>query len=610
MPSQVQKSLFPHHDGSELYVSNSAPKIGEEVELRVRIPISYSIDEIYVRFYHDGEPRAFSLKPEKRRKSDIETWWSVKVPILNSKMAYRFALVAGDKYAWLTSAGLVNHDISSVTDFQLIATKPFPEWIRSSVFYQIFPDRFAKSGKKREIPKWMVPREWDALPKGNDATTGVEYYGGDLEGVREHLDHIAELGANGIYFTPLFPAGSTHRYDATSFDEVDPILGGDTALFSLQKQAKKMGIRMMGDLTTNHVGKGHHWFTRAQDHRGSKERKYFYWDRKIKHGYVGWWGLASLPKLNYSSLSLRKVMYEGKNSVVKKWLRPPYSMSGWRIDVGNMTGRNLEQDLNQEVMRGIRLAMDQTDPQAWLVAENADLFPGDLDGFGWHGTMNYAGFMRPLWGWLRHENYLPYAGNFGLAIPMANFKGPDFVESLKNFSSGIPWRNFVSSMLLLDSHDTARFRNVVCRDHERHIAGLTLLMTYPGVPSMFAGDEIGLEGEWGEDARRTINWSERSSWDTALLAATQELAKIRRTSHALSDGGLRWLQIADDYVVYLRESKKETVLVAVSRTGADISVDLSALGYKVSKTLFGASQRGSAIKVQSRQPISLIVALS
>jgi alpha-glucosidase len=605
----VQHLLFPHHDGSELYVSNSAPKIGEKVELRVRTPNHFSLDEIYVRYYHDGEPRAIALSPLKSSYGATEKWWSAKVEILNLKTSYRFALVSNNVYKWLTAAGVVDHDLSSAKDFQILATKPFPEWIRSSVFYQIFPDRFAKSGKKYDIPDWMVSREWSDVPKGKDSSTGVEYFGGDLDGVTAHLDHVESLGANGIYFTPLFPANSTHRYDATSFDEVDPLLGGDDALFALQRQAKKKGIRLMGDLTTNHCGRGHYWFTRALKDKDSKERKYFYWDKSIKHGYVGWWGHPSLPKLNYSSKSLRKAMFEGKNSIVKKWLRAPYSMSGWRIDVGNMTGRYLDQDLNQQVMRGIRQSVEEENPEAWLVAENADMFPSDLDGFGWHGTMNYGGFMRPLWAWIRHPDYLPNAGNFGLAIPMAKFDGREFYESLKDFSSAIPWRNFVSSMLLLNSHDTARFRSVVRKDIDRHVAGLTLLMTYPGVPSIFAGDEIGLEGEWGEDARRTINWEDRSGWDKELLQRTTELARIHRTSHALSQGGLRWLQVGEDHVVYLRESKKQNLLIAVSRSGCRLKVDLSSLGYRVSKTLFGPSQNGSKININSRKPISVVVEL-
>ena len=100
-----------------------------------------------------------------------------------------------------------------------------------------------------------MPRNWDDLPKGKDETTGVEFFGGDLPGVEEHLDHIVKLGANGIYFTPFFPANSTHRYDASSFDHVDPLLGGDKALFSLKRATDNAGIRVMGDLTTNHCGR-------------------------------------------------------------------------------------------------------------------------------------------------------------------------------------------------------------------------------------------------------------------------------------------------------------------------------------------------------------------
>jgi len=163
-------------------------------------------------------------------------------------------------------------------------------------FYQIFPDRFASSGKKRNVPSKFVSRAWNDLPKGRDKTTGIEYFGGDIDGVTEHLDHITSLGASGIYFTPFFPANSTHRYDASSFDHVDPLLGGDEALLELAAKANKKGIRLMGDLTTNHCGAGHPWIKKALASPDSKERSYFYWDSSIKHGYEGWWGLASLPK--------------------------------------------------------------------------------------------------------------------------------------------------------------------------------------------------------------------------------------------------------------------------------------------------------------------------
>lgn len=587
------KSLQPHHDGSDLYLSTSSPQLGESVEFRVRVPVSFPLTKMHLRIYHDGEARTFEMAVSASTGS--ENWWSVRAPVLNLVAQYRFLIIEKKSYQWLNAAGIFPFDVSSANDFQIFAKPKYPQWINKSVFYQIFPDRFASSGKVRKIPSEFVKRDWNTLPKGRDITTGVEYFGGDLEGVAEHLDHITTLGASGIYFTPFFPARSTHRYDASSFDRVDPLLGGDAALFALSKAANKKGIRIMGDLTTNHCGAGHTWIKKALADPKSKERAFFYWDKSIKHGYEGWWGLASLPKLNYSSTLLRKLVWDSKNSIVRRWLRAPYNMAGWRIDVGNMTGRYKDQDLNREVMRGIRQAMDIENPDAWLVAENADHFPADLDGFGWHGTMNYNGFMRPVWGWLQQNPEIE-GGFFGLPTSVPQFTGEQMVAAMQMFNGGIPWRALVASMLLLDSHDTARFRNVVGGDVDRHLAGMGLLMTYPGVPSIFAGDEIGLRGAWGEDSRRTINWSDRSNWDHEFFAEVKELVAIRRTSHALAYGGLRWVDLKDDYIAYLRESKKEALLIIVARKATKIDIDLSAYGYELENSVYGPKLEGMRVR--------------
>ena len=588
--------LQPHHDGSDLYLSNSAPKLGERVEFRVRVPVDFPVSRLHIRIYHDGEARTFEMTLSK--PGSAENWWSVRAPVLNLVAQYRFLVVQTNSYQWLNAGGLFPFDVSSANDFQIIAKPKYPQWINKSVFYQIFPDRFASSGKTRKLPKEFVRRNWNDLPKGRDKTTGVEYFGGDLEGVAEHLDHITNLGTSGIYFTPFFPARSTHRYDASSFDKVDPLLGGNEALFALSKAAAKKGIRIMGDLTTNHCGAGHDWIKKAIADPKSKERAFFYWDKSIKHGYEGWWGLASLPKLNYSSPLLRKLMWESKNSIVRKWLRAPYGMAGWRIDVGNMTGRYKDQDLNREVMRGIRQAMDEENPDAWLVAENADHFPADLDGFGWHGTMNYNGFMRPVWGWLQNNPEVE-GGFFGLPTSVPQFSGNEMVSAMNMFNAGIPWRALMASMLLLDSHDTARFRSVVGGDLQRHIAGVGLLMCYPGVPSIFAGDEIGMRGAWGEDSRRTIDWADRSKWDLEFFSAVKKLVSIRRTSDALAYGGLRWLKVEDDYIVFLRESKKETLLVVITRKATRVELDLVKHGYVRDALLYGPVIVGEGVHFNS-----------
>ena len=596
MSYNIQTSQSPHHDGSQLYVSDIAPEIGDKVTFKVRVPSSYHFEKALIRIYHDGEPRIFEMKLS--HKGTKENWYQVSVQILNIQNSYRFAFIDEGKYEWLNAKGLSDHDVHSNNDFQLVAIPDNPEWIKSSVFYQIFPDRFARSGKVDLLPEWAYPREWDLLPRGRSKFTGQELYGGDLYGVAEHLDHVNALGVNGIYFTPMFPSRSNHRYDATSFDSIDPVLGGDKAFLELLKLAKKQKIRILGDLTSNHCGAGHKWLAKAKKNKQSKERSYFYWDKKIKWGYVGWYGLESLPKLNFTSKDLRKVMYEGKNSIVKKWISPKYGMAGWRIDVGNMTGRQGAENHHTEVMQGIRKAMNEVNPQTWLVAENGDFEASDLNGLGWQGAMNYQGFMRPFWNWINRNPEI--TGGFqGLPFAMPKINGRQLVASIQEFNSSIPWRSLTASMLLLDSHDTARFRTVVLGDVDAHVSAMTMMLTYPGVPSIFAGDEIGLEGSWGEDARRTINWQDRSNWDHGFMDEVRKLISLRKGQDALINGGLRWVAVEDDYLVFLRESKKQSILVMVSRGPINATIDLSSFGYQVTQTLFGEEVKGEIFSIKS-----------
>ena len=587
----------PHHDGSDLYVSNSAPKIGDKVTLRVRVPKGYTFDEAYIRLYEDAEPRTHKL--DEKSSSKAERWFEVKIQITNIHTIYRFVFVGENKYEWLNAKGLFDHDVHSNNDFQIVAIPENPKWINKSVFYQIFPDRFARSGKININPDWAYPRDWNELPRGRSKYTGQELYGGDLYGIEDKLDYLTDLGVNGIYLTPIFPSRSNHRYDATTFDEVDPILGGDKAFKSLIHSAKKKKIRILGDLTSNHCGVGHEWIITAKKNKSSRERSFFYWDKSIKWGYVGWFGLESLPKFNYSSKALRKAVYEDKNSIVKKWISPKFGMAGWRIDVGNMTGVQGAENHHVEVMQGIRKAMADVDPDTWLVAENGDFVASDLNGLGWQGAMNYQGFMRPFWNWMNRNPEI--TGGFqGLPFAMPKIDGEQFFASMQEFNASIPWRSLTASMLILDSHDTARFRTVVLGDRSAHLAAMTMLLTYPGVPSIFAGDEIGLEGSWGEDSRRTINWDDRSGWDVDFYASIKKLIKLRKESPALINGGLRWVAVEKDYLAYLRESKDQSLLILIARSAVKAEIDLSKYGYSVAETLYGETANGDKITIDSK----------
>ena len=355
----------PHHDGSDLYVPDRPLELGDEITVLLRVSRATPAEQVVVRYVRDQDPLVVAAEID--RETDSHTWWRATFPVWNPATPYRWLLAGGSfGYTWLNGAGLQPFDVPDADDFVATPEVGGPDWHERSVVYQVFPDRFASSGLDIEPPEWAIPRSWNEAPTGRGPETPFEWYGGDLVGVAQRLDHISELGANVLYLTPFFPAGSTHRYDARSFDEVDPLLGGNDALAALTQAASKRGIRVIGDLTTNHVGVGHPWFTSAV--AGSElERGFFYFDAKLPVGYECWYGVPSLPKLNYASAELRNRMYEGERSAVRRWLEPPFALDGWRIDVANMTGRLHDVDLLPEVASGVRAAALRSRPDALVV---------------------------------------------------------------------------------------------------------------------------------------------------------------------------------------------------------------------------------------------------
>jgi alpha-glucosidase len=526
----------PHHDGSDVYVLEVPDDIGGEAVVRLRAPLD--LDGVVLRYTDDGEARGVEAAP------DGDGWWVARFPVRNPTVRYRWLLTGGELgYAWLNGLGVVDHDIPDSDDFVLSLDPGGPAWHLGSVVYEVFPDRFASSGLGVDPPDWAIRRDWDALPTGRGPETPYEWFGGDLRGVEQHLDHIESLGANVIYLTPVFPAGSTHRYDSTTFDRVDPLLGGDEALESLARAAHARGLRVISDLTTNHTGDKHEWFV-----GGERELYLFHANGE----YESWWGVKSLPKLNWRSDELRTRL----QAAARRWLEAPYSLDGWRVDVANMSGRTGATDLNDEVAPTLREVLND---DSLLVAEHFhDYRP---DAAGWHGAMNYSGFSKPVWAWLRRDAGFP---SLGLPIPMPLLGGGATVATMRAFRAGVPWPFALHSWAILDSHDSPRFRTL-SGSRERQLVGVGLQMTTPGVPMVFAGDELGLEGEWGEDARRTMPWNRPDAWDAELLEEYRRLIALRRSSTALARGGLRYAYVDDDVIAYLRETPDERLLCLASR---------------------------------------------
>jgi alpha-glucosidase len=499
------------------------------------------------------------MVPTRLERVDADARWYVgDVPVHNPVAAYRVLLDEPGGYRWLNGRGLHARDVPDAGDFRLTVHDPAPAWMDTSVVYQVFPDRFARSGQRTgDLPDWALPAGWDDEPIASGPGVAQQYFGGDLPGVEQRLDDLQRLGVDTLYLTPVFPGRSNHRYDASTFDHVDPLLGGDEALRSLLQAAHARGLRILGDLTTNHTGNGHEWFVEALADPSTAERELYYFDPSLPAGYESWLGIPNLPKLDWRSAELRRRM----SGVTRRWLDA--GLDGWRIDVANMTGRYRGIELTREVGQLIRGALTE---DALLVAEHGYDFRRDLDGTGWHGAMNYAGFLRPAWSWLLGEEPPAELRKqfWGVPSGVPRAGGAATVGAMRAFRSGLPWQSVLHSWTLLDSHDTARFRTVT-GSRERQLVGVGLQMTSPGVPMVFAGDEIGLEGEWGEDARRTMPWDAPDTWDRQLLEAFRRLIALRRSSDALARGGIRYAHVSDDAIAFLRESPSERLLVLAAR---------------------------------------------
>ncbi|MET0954901.1 MAG: glycoside hydrolase family 13 protein [Cryobacterium sp.] len=597
---------LPHHDGSPLYVSTQTPALGEVVTVRLRIPAAFGpVSTVRTRSNPDHEPRFDDARLLPPGADGADSWWAAELPVRNPVHGYRFLITrpTGELW-WLNASGL--HDIETLDteDFKLVTYPAPPDWAASSVMYQVFPDRFGRSDAAalRDTPDWAMPAEWgdavDQLPPGRSH----QFYGGDLDGVTLHLDHLERLGVNLIYLTPVFPGSSNHRYDAASFTEVDPVLGGDAALIRLVEAAHARGFRVIGDLTANHSGDGHEWFQAAHGTPAAPESDFYYWLDADQLDYESWLGVPALPKFNWNSTELRRRFIDGPDSVVGRWLAAPFHLDGWRIDVANMTGRLADEDLNTEVRRAIRQTMVDVNPDTILLGEYTNDAAADFQGDAWHGAMTYANFTRPLWSWLAHTGDAP--SFFGLpagSVPV--YTGEQFHRAHTRFTAGFPWRTRLGTMNALDTHDTARFRTSAAADTVPVAVGLS--MTLPGIPVVFAGDEFGLIGVDGEHSRTPMPWPSAVEPEVAAtIDLYASLIGLRTDHEALSTGGMRWLHVGEDTLVFVRETAHESVLVLAARAAADVTLPAATLPSDVIGELPAAV--GTAVLTASGTELRLV----
>ena len=533
-----------HHDGSEKYVSILYPRIGEQVRIRIRVGKNAPVRRVILRTLPDGEQVFAGM--QQSEASATAVWWQVDLTIASPITHYRFILECDDGIWWYTAAGAVNYDPLDNTDFRILGDYDAPDWLQTAVFYQIFPDRFA-DGDPDSNPENTIAWEQSPAP---DAPFPTVFYGGDLDGIRQKLPYLQELGINALYLNPIFTAYSNHKYDVADFMQIDPHFGGDDALIALRDGLNERDMRYILDIVPNHCGYDHPWFQAARADENAPEAAFFTFHNHPDE-YESWLGVWSLPKLNYNSMELRRRLYKNDDAIFRHWLKPPYAADGWRVDVANMLGRQGATQVGHKISRGIRKAVKKTAPNAYLMGENFFDATSQLQGNEWDGVMNYTGFIEPLWHWLK--GYNRGAHHFvGEIVSPVVWPTTAVVSAWRSRRASIAWGIAMQQYNLIGSHDVSRIRTMTGGNDALHRLAITILLTFPGVPSLYYGDEIGMEDDPSLEARGCMIWDD-SRWDHDLLAFHKRLITLRKESQTLQRGGFQLLLTEVDTLAYQRE---------------------------------------------------------
>jgi neopullulanase len=439
-----------------------------------------------------------------------------------------------------------------------------PEWVHHAIIYQIFPDRFAKSKK---VVKPNNLESWDSAP------TVHGYKGGDLLGVLEKLDYLQDLGVNTIYFNPIFQSASNHRYHTHDYFQVDPMLGGNKAFKKLLKEVHHRNIRVILDGVFNHASRGFFQFNDILEN--NEKSAYLDWfdvlgfplnAYKGKPNYRCWWNLPALPAFNTNNPQVRDFIF----SVAKYWVDE--GIDGWRLDV--------PQEINDDSFwQEFRQVVKKANPDAYITGEIGTDASRWLAGDQFDAVMNYL-LTYGIWKFFGGQDVNQELFGRWIALHAPDLKIEnvhDFAGYVQGLLDKYPHQAVLAQMNLLDSHDTARFLSLLNGHKDLMLLAVLFQMTYPGAPSIYYGDEIGLDGGEDPDNRKAFPWDFKQ-WDSQMLGFYQRCISMRNTYPALRDGEFKVLYAQDQVLGYLRSKGEEKLLVVINRSRETRHIDVDVSG--------------------------------
>lgn len=525
---------------------------------------------ITLRAEEDNEELSLPMQRLRQAPQPGVVAWRGEISLASGqpRRRYSFKLLWADHQRWFTPQGFTRFPPARLEKFAIDLPDAGPQWVADQVFYQIFPDRFARSAARdadqdavyyhHAAGREIVRKAWDDPLTGEAG--GSTFYGGDLDGISEKLPYLKQLGVTALYLNPVFAAPSVHKYDTEDYRRVDPQFGGDAALLRLRHNTQRAGMRMILDGVFNHTGDSHPWFDRHQQGSGGAghdpDSPWRDWFTFSEEGQAhNWLGYASLPKLDYRSTSLVNEIYAGEDSIVRHWLKAPWSMDGWRLDVVHMLGEGGGARNNLQHIAGITQAAKQAQPEAFVFGEHFGDARQWLQADAEDAAMNYRGFTFPIWGFL---------ANTDISYDPQKIDAQTCMAWMDNYRAGLSHQQQLRMFNQLDSHDTARFKSLLGKDVARLPLAVVWLFSWPGVPCIYYGDEVGVDGNNDPFCRKPFPW-DPALQDTQLLALYQRMAKLRKAHQALRYGGCQVIYAEDNVVVFVRVYKQQRVLVAINR---------------------------------------------
>jgi alpha-glucosidase len=555
------------HDQGQLYDSAVAPSCGTAVTLTFR---TFHLDVTSVNIkYWDTADSAFHWVPMSFARNDATgrfDLWTGTIPAGCSVKYYRFQVNDGTATAWYNAAGPSASEPSQ-QDFYVIPGFTTPDWAKNAVAYQIFPDRFANGDPSNDVTTGAYtydgfPTEqkaWGASPYADSGYTnsGV-FFGGDLQGIDQHLSYLkSTLGVDSVYLNPVFTSPTNHKYDTQDYDNVDPHLGGDAALRTLVGDVHSSSNGIAGhvilDGVFNHTGIWAKWFNKGNPwpnvvgaYQSQSSPYYGYYTFQTwPDGYSSFLNQTpSMPKLDYgaSGSAVRGAIYGASSSVAQEWIRN-YGIDGWRLDAAQYLdagGASGSDAANHQIWSEFRSAVKGADPNTLVYGEDWGNANAWSTGGQWDGVTNYDGFTQPVSEWItgKDEN----AGAASISTSQLD-------SWLRGTRANYPTQVQQVLSNFLSSHDIPRFATRAGGDVWKTYLGDFIQMTYPGMPTIYYGDEYGMQGAADPDCRRTFDWSQATTSNSAV-SLLKNLISIRRTYPALRTGSFITLGTDDTNRLY------------------------------------------------------------